>query len=369
MKKRLQTLAVLGAGAVLLTGCMQGGEAAEVDPAAFADPVAGEVPEGSLEGTSMTFVSWGGGFQNVQEEAFSTPFAETTGATLLSDGPTDMAKLQAQVEAGHVSWDVVNAAPNYATAHCDTLFEKLDYDLIDVSKIPEGMPQGECYVPSLSYSYTFFYDADTYGDNPPTSWQDFFDTEKFPGTRGIDGRATPTGGTYEAALLADGVAPEDLYPLDTARAIDTFRSIDDSLVFWTSGAEQTQMIQGGEVDMIMGWSGRVFEANQSGTNFAPVWNQGFMANDSFSIAKGSKNVTAAHAYINFALGEAQQAQMAEGSSYSPVNTDSEPALSPEAQEFNVARPEVVEQSLTANPEYWGPNLDQLSADWQGFINS
>lgn len=366
----LRVAGALGASALLLTGCMQGGQSeTEVDASAFQDPTVGEVPEGTLEGTTMTFVSWGGEYQDGQVAAFSDPFSQTTGAELLSDGPTDVAKLQAQVESGNVSWDVINASPTINAANCGTLFEELDMSLIDDSKIPEGFPRGECFLPSMSYVYGFFYDAETYGDNPPTGWEDFFDTEGFPGVRAIDGRTTPTAGTYEAALLAEGVAADDLYPLDTARAIEKYSSIEDSLAFWTSGAEQTQMIQGGEADMVFGWSGRIFEANQNGADFRPVWDESFLASDSFSIAKGTPNLVAAHAYINYALGEVQQTEMAEATSYSPANVDSRPAFSPEASEFDVSRPEVLERTIPQNAEYWGENLDELSEEWNRFLNS
>lgn len=363
-------IATCAISALGLTGCMQGGGSeTEVDESALQNPVAGEVDEGLLEGTTMTFVSWGGEFQNGQEEAFSEPFAETTGAEVLSDGPTDAARIKAQVESGNVAWDVVNASPTMNAADCGTLFEELDTSLLDLSGIPDSAPIGDCFVPSLVYVYGFFYNADTYGDNPPTSWADFFDTENFPGKRGIDGRPTPTAGTFEAALLADGASEEDLEPLDTDRALEKWSEIEDDVVFWQSGAEQTQMAQAGEADMVFGWSGRIFEANENGSNFKPVWDQSFMASDTFSITKDSPNRLAAYAYINYALGASQQAQMAELTSYSPVHVDAEPDISDAAQEFNVTQPEVSDVTIPQNAEYWGQNREELTEAWDGWMNN
>lgn len=362
--------AVVAAGALMLSGCMQGGgNSAEVDESAFADPVVGEAPADSLDGVTLTYVSWGGEFQNGQMEAFGNPFGEVTGAEILDDGPTDAAQLRAQVESGNVAWDVVNASPMQNAAYCGELYEEINWDLIDTSQFPEGMPQGDCYIASLGYVYGMFYNADTYGDDAPQSWEDFFDTERFPGTRAIDGRPTPTAGTYEAALIADGVPEDELYPLDLERAVAKWDSISDSLTYWSSGAEQTQMIQGGQADIVFGWSGRIYEANQSGANFVPVWNEAFLQADSFSIAKGTQNLAAAHAFINYALGAEQQQAMAELTSYSPVNVNSEPDFSPEAQEFDVSRPEVIEQTAAADEQYWGENMEELSARWDEFLNS
>ncbi|TIW72572.1 MAG: ABC transporter, partial [Mesorhizobium sp.] len=69
------------------------------------NPVAGAVKEGSLKGKTLTFVSFGGIYQDGQVAALKE-FVEKSGVTLLNDGPTEIAKLQAQVESGNVTWDV-----------------------------------------------------------------------------------------------------------------------------------------------------------------------------------------------------------------------------------------------------------------------
>ena len=52
------------------------------------------------------------------------------------------------------------------------------------------------------------YDGDKITDGPPQSWADFWDTEKFPGKRGL--RRGPKY-TLEFALMADGVPPAEVY--------------------------------------------------------------------------------------------------------------------------------------------------------------
>ena len=49
-------------------------------------------------------------------------------------------------------------------------------------------------------------------------WRDFFDPAAVPGTRVTYDIAQY--GLLEAALMGDGVAPGDLYPLDLDRAFD-----------------------------------------------------------------------------------------------------------------------------------------------------
>ncbi|MQA95884.1 MAG: hypothetical protein GEV11_14990 [Streptosporangiales bacterium] len=50
--------------------------------------------------------------------------------------------------------------------------------------------------------------------------------------RAIEGSPSPTTGTYEAALLADGVPADKLYPLDTQRALKVYDRIKNDAVYW-----------------------------------------------------------------------------------------------------------------------------------------
>ena len=95
---------------------------------------------------------------------------------------------------------------------------------------------------------------------------------------------------------------------------------------------------------------------------------GHMASDSLSIAKGSQNTVATHAYINHALGAQQQATQTELTSYSPANTESQPEISEAAQEFDVSRPEVVDATIPQNAEYWGEHFPELSETWYAWVS-
>ena len=57
------------------------------------------------------------------------------------------------------------------------------------------------------------------GDDKPTTLADFFDTEKFPGKRGL--RKSPKA-NLEMALIADGVAPDEVYAtLETDEGVES----------------------------------------------------------------------------------------------------------------------------------------------------
>ena len=52
-------------------------------------------------------------------------------------------------------------------------------------------------------------------------------------------------GSLEAALMADGVAGDALYPLDMDRALTKIQSIKEDSLYWGSGSEAHSMVVNG----------------------------------------------------------------------------------------------------------------------------
>lgn len=345
----------------MTAACSSGGPA----PAADVDlgsgpPRAGTVKAGALNGVTLTFVSYGGVFQDGQTKAAIEPFAQESGATVLQDGPTDNAKIRAQVESGNVTWDVIDSTNVFTAANCGELFMPIDTSIVDISKIPEGAKTDDCSVPAMGYGLIVVYNTEKYGDNPPRTWADFYDTVRFPGKRGIEGISGEVDpGVLEGALLADGVAADAMYPLDVERALNKMSSIRDDTVFWTSGAQSQQQIESGQVDMALVWSGRAYAAVKNGAPFAPMWNQWMPEADTIAVPVGAKNPKASMAMINYYLGAEQQAELSELTSYSPVNVDAKPQLDPLAQEYLTTTPERLQDRFPIDLAWWADNHDKM----------
>ncbi|SEM45045.1 ABC transporter substrate-binding protein [Nonomuraea pusilla] len=364
-------VAVSAAAASLLLAAACGGGApapAQIDlgsgPAA-----AGTVKKDALKDVTLTFVSYGGVYQKGQQDAAADPFAKESGARVLQDGPTDYAKLKAQVDSSNVTWDVVDSDAIWAQAQCGKLLQPLDYSIIDKSKVPAGLAT-ECSVPAMQYGMVLVYNAKKFGANPPQGWADFFDTAKFPGKRaipGVPGDAAP--GPWEAALIADGVAPDKLFPLDVERANKKLTSVRSNLVFWKTGAESQQLLESGEVDMAMVWSGRAYAAVKNGAPFQVQWNQWMPIMDAISVPKGAKNPKAAMAMINYYLGAQQQAKLTELTSYSPVNTDAKPALDDLGTSFLTTRPEVASKATPIDSKWWAANQEAMIEKWSAWLGA
>ena len=116
------------------------------------------------------------------------------------------------------------------------------YAVVDTSPLD---PQfvSECAIPVLQYAFTIAYNTDVFPDDHPTSWADFFNVEKYPGKRGF--WRSVTSGIFEAALLADGVPADQLYPLDIDRAFRKLDSIKEHIVFYDTGDQQVQLVASG----------------------------------------------------------------------------------------------------------------------------
>ena len=76
----------------------------------------------------LTVVSWGGAYTKSQEEAYYKPWMARTGHRILSeDYSGGLSEVKAQVEAGNVSWDIVDVEDAEAILGCDEgLLEELD---------------------------------------------------------------------------------------------------------------------------------------------------------------------------------------------------------------------------------------------------
>jgi len=317
-------------------------------------------PAQLLKGKTLTFVSFGGAYQEAQTKAMLEPAESRFGVKFKQDGPTDYAKIKTQVAAQRVSWDVVDSDPFFARQQCNKLLEPIDTMIVDTSKMPKELVS-ECAVPSMTYSYVMAYNSEKYGANVPQGWKDFFDTQKFPGKRALWNYSQ--GGGYEAALLADGVPPDKLFPIDYDRAFKKLDTIKKDLVFWESGAQSQQMAESGEVDMMLIWSGRLYNAVENGSKFKPQWNENMAVYDVFMVPKGTKNKDAAMAFIAYATGPEAQAALTENIPYAPINSDAKPKVGGLLKSYLPTEPEIMDKAVLVDQQWWGDNYDDATQRW------
>ena len=271
---------------------------------------------------SVTIASWGGSYQEAQSKALFEPASAVTGIKVNQETYGGMSDVRLQVSSGQVTLDIVaSGSGSAARAAAEGLLEKLDYDVIDVSTFYPNLYTDYC-VGGDVFSTVYAWNTDTYGEDGPQSWADFFDIEKFPGTRAYRGKVA---GALEGAMMADGVAPEDVYKeLDSEegieRAIDKIRKLKPHIaVFWASGAQHAQLMKDGEVDMTTGWNGRFDNAKKDGAKVAYSFNQTLLDYDCFAIPKGAPNKDTAMAFLNEISKPEYQDDLPKYITYGPTN--------------------------------------------------
>ena len=309
----------------------------------------------------ITVVSWGGSYGKAQDRALFTDASNHSGIAINRESGASMTKTCLQVQSGSVTWDlVVSGSGGAAAAAADGCLEKIDYSVVDVSDFYPGLYTDYC-VGSDVFATVMAWNTDKYGEpgspGAPSSWADFWDVKKFPGTRAY--RANNVDGALEPALMADGVPPEKVYevlatPEGKRRAINKIRELKPHIaVFWGSGAQQAQLMKDAEVDMSTGWNGRFDNAKKDGAKVGYTFNQALLDYDCFAMPKGAPNKEVAMRFLAEVSKPQYQANLPFYITYGPTNR--------KAYEMTKAPKELIE-SLPSHPKNL-PGMLPVSLDW------
>jgi putative spermidine/putrescine transport system substrate-binding protein len=375
--RRWTTIAAFFAAMSIVVGCTGGGattapSASAEGPAASEPPASGGAsPGGSAaaseacnpprqEGVTLSFTSFGGVYQEAQRKAWLEPYTELTGVQFVEDENSSNATIKAQVESGQVTWDVVDVGNDFGLEANADLLEPLDYTLIPRDEMNQDLGVSDWRVPDITYGVVLAYNTDVTAGAVPAGWADYFDTSKIPGKRGFWDYSE--GGMFEFALMADGVGPDELYPLDLERATAKLNTIKDDLVPWASGAESQELIGSGEVAMSMMWNGRAWSAKNIDNNPVEIqWNQQIVTADYLVVPKGTPNKEAAMRFIAYTACAENNGKPSEYIPYGPTNVNStaNPAM---VNDLSVTNAD--ENSAYFDDEYLVNNFDEIDAAWQ-----
>ncbi len=307
-----------------------------------------------LHGKSLSYAGWGGDTQKYQDEVWLKPFAETTGVKIdQTDTPT-VAALKTQQEANNVGIDVMQIDSSIVDAGCGTVFQEAK---IDRSQLDPALDKNKCGVPVVKFSYVLAYNAKKF-ETAPTSVADFFDVEKFPGVRAARGGISNVG-LIEGALLADGVEPSKIYPIDLERAMKKLERIKDSIEVKDSFAILQDGLANGEFDMALIPNGRAFNATKVNPDIKVVFNCAVTIYDNLVIPTGAKNVEAATAFLQYAARNSTQVALTEKFPYGMGTIGDAPKLDEQAKAFF---PDTYADQLLIQDNGWWSKNDQAVND-------
>nr|WP_301917663.1 ABC transporter substrate-binding protein [uncultured Defluviimonas sp.] len=319
---------------------------------------------------TVSYASYGGAYQEGVRKAILDHLPAEQGMTVvdfvLSGGIRDV---RTKVKANANDLDVVELYGGYCdTAAKEGLLEPLDYSKIpNAAGIPENL-RNEYWIGFTAYSTVLAYNTSVYGDNPPQNWADFFDVEKFPGTRAIGGGYPSTN--MEIALMADGVPKDQVYPIDMDRSMKKWADFKPNItVSWSSGAQATQLATAEEVDMLTIWAARIEAAIKEGAPYAYTLNDAVLDVECLVVPKGSPNPEGAMRLVNHLLDPKYQANLPDFIPYGPMNQDAfkQGLISPEKAAKVVTSTDNLAKQLVTDMAYWAEHVTDAQTKWDAVM--
>ncbi len=325
----------------------------------------------AAEARDLTVVSWGGNYQDAQKKIYFEPFAQASGKPLLDESwDGGYGVLQAKVKAGTPNWDVVQVESEELALGCaDGIFEKLDWAKLGGKEAYLPAAVDDCGIGAIVWSTGIAYDGDKLAEGPK-SWADFWDVAKFPGKRGLR-----KGAKYslEFALMADGVAPADIYatlgkPEGIDRAFAKLDQLKANIVWWEAGAQPLQLLSSGEVTMTTAYNGRISGINRTeGKHFGFVFPGSIFAIDSWVILKDSPNRDAAMDFIAFASKAENQSKLPEYIAYGLPNLEAAGMVPEKYQAELPTTPANLEGAMSLDANFWTDNSEELTARFNAWL--
>lgn len=308
----------------------------------------------------------GGDWGKANMEAYVKPFQAETGIKVypITD-EMDVAKLELMVKTKSVTvdtWSIgqstafIAAEKGYLESIDYSIYQKGELDaIVDFAKQPFG-------VAALIYSTVMVYNTGKFpADKPrPTSWGEFWDVKEFPGVRALQSGTNGGGATgpWEEALLADGVAPDALYPIDIDRVFASLDKIKPHVrKWWGYGSEIQQMMRDKAADVVSSFDGRAQYLIDEGAPLYINRKQAKLTWDYWVIAKGSPNARNAQRFVEFATRADRQAAFAQLIPYGPSNLKAYKLI-----------PQKIAVKLASNPDYVASGIP-VNGKWYTEVGS
>jgi putative spermidine/putrescine transport system substrate-binding protein len=342
--------------------------------AAFAFVLAWNVPSEAWSQQTLNLATWGGAYGRAQEIAVLEPYAKETGTAIATENyGGDVSKVRSLIEDAKTPIDVVDVSAGTLKTLCDEgVLAPLDPDELksDGETADDFLPGAisKCGVASVAWAMAIVANRKAFQGNAPTAIGALLDTARFPGKRALPNNAPRT---LELALLADGVAPENVYqelatPEGADRAFAALDKIRDNVLLWDKPADAMAWVVTGRAAMAAGYSGRIFRAAVVDRNLEILWDGQIYDLDAWAIPETSQNKDEAMRFIRFATAPAQLAAQARLTAYGPMRKSAfaqvgtHPAIGVDMQEFLPTAPRNSQNALRFDEAWWDKNGDALN---------
>ena len=197
-------------------------------------------------------------------------------------------------------------------------------------------------------------------------WSDFWDVARHPGRRAL---AHTARGTLEIALLADGVAPGDVYrALRTPEGQDrAFRKLDQLkpyLVWWDQPSQPAQWLASGKVLLTSAPADVVLQATEATHRHLGVqWNGSLSSIFFWAVPQAAPHPAAATLALLIATDPARLAEFNQTTSLGPSTQDALAVLAPRSDNLvgNLGA------GLIVDAEFWLENDGKLEPRFAAWL--
>lgn len=323
----------------------------------------------TAQSRDLTLVGFGGSVQDAFRAAYIEPYSKLKSIKIIEDTTNGgLAKQKAMVDAGNITWDVMQMEDDEITMACEQgLLEEVDWSKTANAQEIDPAQIKECGVGALSWANILTYDADKIKVGPK-NWTDFWNVEQWPGKRGMRKTAKLT---MEVALLADGVPAAQIYDVIATkegqdRAFKKLDQLKPHIQWWESGAQPQEWLSSGDIVMTTAYNGRVSTAKNEGKNFAIIWDGQINSTEFWAIMKGTPNLEQSIEFVEYMMTKEPQAEFAKIIPYGVSNVNAIKNLSAERLAELPSAPDNIKNAVRFNSAFWIDHGDELAerfANW------
>jgi putative spermidine/putrescine transport system substrate-binding protein len=312
-----------------------------------------------------------GTLQNGLMNTVLAEFEKKTGAKIQFDSfCCGIAKLQAMQQSDNVTWTVVqfSTVTDLRLAQKNNLLEELDPSVIPLHLLEEG-GYDENAIYGYPYATVIAWDTRTWPmtGKHPTMIEDVFNTTDFPGKRCLY-KYPQFGGTLEAALLAAGVAPDKLYPLDVKKAYESLNKLRDDIVWFSTGSQGVQQLVSGACQIALVWNGPAAEIiRQDEAPIGMAWGHAIWNYTPVTIPKGVKDLKAAQGILRLMITDRKvQEEFVKQTAYLLTPLKEQVAI-PEDLKPWVLAGENRKNAILEDDDYYAENIEALLKQFNSWV--
>jgi mannopine transport system substrate-binding protein len=282
--------------------------------------------------------------------------------------PDQWARAIAGARTGNVPFDVVTATPPDLIQQADIL------ETIDCANMPgivaHALPNS-CGPKGLIRTVggmACTWSRKAFPNGGLQSWADFFDPAKFPGPRSLPDTGDREWWVPLAALIADGVPREQLFPMDLDRAYNKLDAIKPHVaVWWKSGDNSMQVLRGGDAVMSMLYSSRAVPLAKSG-DFDFTWNGAIRDTGNWAVLKGSPNTQNAMKFLDFFVqNPAEHLPFSTDVSFDSNNKEAVAQVPPDERRYRPSYPENYEKLIIADYAWIAGERARMRERWVSWL--